>query len=129
MIKNKKKVFSLIFISYSLTVFTVSSIPRLNVPNLPDNISADKIAHFFQYLFFCIIYNKFRSSWDVSSKDILLELFFLGILISIFDELHQIPIPGRQFSWFDVIADLLGFFTYISFRLMRFNKRKVYALR
>ena len=36
-------------------------------------------------------------------------LIKLAAIIPLTDELHQIPIRGRDFSVFDIMADLLGF--------------------
>ena len=120
MIANKKKFYTILFIGYMALVFTVSSIPNLKSPQfLDDKISADKIAHCIQYFIFAFLYFQLRmhqkpthADKKIYSKFILIEIFFIGCLISYFDELHQIPI-GRQFSWWDMLADLVGFYTFI----------------
>lgn len=35
---------------------------------------------------------------------------FLGVLIALSDEIHQIFVPGRTFGWDDIWYDSLGFF-------------------
>ena len=49
----------------------------------------------------------------VSAKDIYLELFFWGILLPVFTEALQIPIRGREFCWYDILANQLGFYLFI----------------
>lgn len=148
----KKKTSTILFILYSVLVFTVSSIPRLSVSVYTPVISPDKLAHCFQYFIFAFLYFHFRFNqkkfnfvkrynnvnkydinhiYEVIRKDIYVELFFLSFLISIFDELHQIPIPGREFCWFDVIADILGIQLFILFSAIyykNFNLKKEKAV-
>jgi len=108
------KSITIIFITYSLLVFIVSSIPDLPQPDFIDTIiSADKIAHCLQYFLFSYLYYLFRKSRNVPKKAILIEIFFLGVMIAIFDELHQKPL-GRNFSYWDAVADLVGFFGFIT---------------
>ncbi|MBT4332008.1 MAG: VanZ family protein, partial [Candidatus Cloacimonetes bacterium] len=40
-------------------------------------------------------------------------LSVLAVIIPILDESHQILIPGRSFSYYDILADFLGFLTII----------------
>ena len=118
----RKHKFTILFIIYACLVITLSSIPNIPTPELPDKISPDKIAHFTQYFIFAFLYFKFRESRGGYKKDILIELFFLGILISILNELYQICIPGRTFSWWDTLANLFGFLSWIGLYLIK-NKR------
>ncbi len=144
----KKKIYLIIFILYSILVFTVSSIPRLSVSLPSPPIAPDKIAHFSQYFLFAMLYYLMRYSQLTDSfnkqfnksgnaknnkikpfirNEIYLEIFFLSFLLSILDELHQIPIPGREFCWYDVLADLLGFhfFIFSSIMLKKFKKKLI----
>ena len=117
-----------IFVFYSLLVLIITVYPRLDVPYIPSHLSFDKFAHTFMYFFFSYIYFRMRSqatneqasNWQdntsrkfLSKKEILLELFFLGNLISVFMEYIQKHIPGRSFCWFDILANLLGFYLFI----------------
>jgi len=110
---------TIIFIAYSLLVFTVSSIPMLPQPDFVEHIiEADKIAHCLQYFIFSYLYFLLRHSRGVPKKAILIEIFFLGVLIAIGDELHQKPL-GRHFSYWDALADLVGFFGFIGVSALR----------
>ena len=119
--KNKKRFYTISFIIYSIIIFGVSSYPRLAIPiKLHSSLlEPDKIAHFIQYFIFALLYFKFRQNRGIGEKEILCELFFLGMLIPIFDELHQILIPGRTFEWYDVVADLIGFYTFIISKIIQ----------
>ena len=111
----KKKFYTVAFIVYAVIVFTLSSYPRLNIPiSLHSKfLEIDKLGHFLQYFLFAFLYYKFRLHRGVAVRDVLIELFFLGFIVPLLDELHQIPIPGRTFEWFDVLADVLGVYCFM----------------
>jgi len=44
------------------------------------------------------------------SKKSLLATFLLTTLYGLFDEIHQLFIPGRAFDWYDFVADVIGGF-------------------
>ena len=50
------------------------------------------------------------------------KLYLLAVLVPLLDELHQIPIPGREFSVYDIFADFLGFLVIIL--IYRSRKKK-----
>ena len=102
-----------LFFLYSILVLTLTVYPRIDLPHIPSGLSADKFAHTAQFVLFSFLYYKMRKNKSISRKDILIELFFLGTLISVFLEYLQKPIPGRSFCWFDIIANLTGFYLFI----------------
>ena len=126
--KNKKQYYTVCFIIYSIIIFGISSYPSLNIPiKLPSSLfQPDKIAHFVQYFIFALLYFKFRLYRNIQEKEILCELFFWGMFIPIFDELHQILIPGRTFEWYDIVADMIGFYTFIISKIIH---KKLYSRR
>lgn len=87
-------------------MFTLTSIPRLSVP-VETVFGLDKLAHVFLYLIFAWLFIQMhdRTDWRRATNKLLL----LAAVVPLADELHQIPIPGRMFSIWDVIADLIGF--------------------
>jgi len=108
------KAVTTVFILYSLLIFTVSTLPILPSVDFVEHIvSADKIAHCLQYFIFSYLYFLLRRCRGVPKKAILIEIFFLGLLIAIFDELHQ-KLVHRNFSYWDALADLVGFFGFIT---------------
>ncbi|MDD2650632.1 MAG: VanZ family protein [Candidatus Cloacimonetes bacterium] len=40
-----------------------------------------------------------------------------------FDELHQLLIPGRSFSFLDILADMMGFATIILY--LNYRKKRI----
>ncbi|MCL1827303.1 MAG: VanZ family protein [Candidatus Cloacimonetes bacterium] len=124
--KNRKKLYTAIFFFYALLVFAVSSYPSLEIPfRLPSRfLQPDKLAHFIEYFIFAALYYLFRRQFQIRQKDILIELFLWAMIIPIFDEMHQLFIPGRSFEWYDVIADMLGFFTFIILNIIIYKTRR-----
>lgn len=104
--KSKKLlVYRLLFISWSITILVLTSLPKLKTP-AAGILAFDKLAHFFVYLVFAWLYVKISRQ---EFPQMFRTLMLLALIIPFADELHQIPIPGREFSIFDVIADMLGF--------------------
>jgi len=104
--KNKKlSIYRIIFICWSVIIFTLTSIPRLQSP-ASDIIEIDKLAHFGVYFVFAYLLVKISRR---DQKGLIRFLISLALIIPVLDELHQIPIPGREFCIFDIIADIAGF--------------------
>ena len=104
--KNKKLFFyRLFFIIWSLTILFLTSLPKLRTPSA-GILSSDKLAHFLVYMIFAFLYVKISRRNNLQTFRALLVL---ALIIPFADEVHQIPIPGREFSIFDIIADMLGF--------------------
>ncbi len=109
-----RKKYLILFILWTIILFTLTSIPKLDIPT-NDELNLDKVAHLFVYTLFAFLFVKmYKKKFFVLKR-----LLILAIFVPLFDELHQIPIPGRMFSYFDLIADILGFlivFLYFKFR-------------
>jgi len=123
--KAKYGFFTIAFFLYMVLVFTMAFYPRLDIPHIPKGISADKIAHLVQYFIFAFLYFKMREIQKVRRKYVYIELFFIGILVSVFTEKIQHLIPGRTQCWFDTLANLLGFYGFILFSMLVHRKRKI----
>ena len=96
-------------------ILLVSSIPHLPNPNITvsgHKIRVDHLIHWFQYmtLVFLMISWLFRRNPFLYRK-ILLYTLFLGILMGVGDEFHQILIPGRTFSYYDMLSNAFGVIT------------------
>ena len=98
--------FKITFYIWAVILFTLTSIPKLQSP-LDDSLNIDKLAHVIVYMIFAYLFMKMFYVEQYAQKLKLLSI--LAVLIPIFDELHQIPISGRSFSFFDILADFLGF--------------------
>ncbi len=104
------KTYRILFIIWCAVILTLTSFPKLKTP-VDDMVSADKIAHFGVYFIFAFLFIKMHLKEHLSRT--IKKLWYLAIIVPLFDELHQIPIPGRAFSVWDVFADILGFATLI----------------
>lgn len=98
--------FPLIF--YWLVLIIATSIPSNKIPNINLN---DKIEHLLAYFILgflfniaALVQNKFTF---LKEKAFFSTIIFLGVY-AIIDELHQLFIPGRDCSFLDWSADLLG---------------------
>ncbi len=118
-----RKVFRTLFILWSAVILTLTSYPKLQSP-LDDSLNFDKFAHVFVYLIFAWLFMKMHGN-SVDNKTIK-KLILLAVIVPVLDELHQIPIPGRSFSWWDILADMIGFWIII---LIYKNKIKAYNLK
>lgn len=108
----------IMFIIWALILFTLTSYPKLTT-GAPNIVGIDKVAHFIMYFIFAFLFMRMRK--DVNPKPQLRYLLILSLIVPIIDELHQIPISGRSFSVWDIVADLMGFFTV--YALYRFLKK------
>ncbi|MBC8384420.1 MAG: VanZ family protein [Candidatus Cloacimonetes bacterium] len=101
---------------WTIIIAVLTSYPKLQSPT-SQIINYDKIAHFMMYFIFSILFMKMHNPSDM--KKTIKKLYFLMMFVPLFDEIHQIPIPGREFSVYDILADLLGFAVIILFYRMR----------
>ncbi|MDA3814264.1 MAG: VanZ family protein [Candidatus Cloacimonetes bacterium] len=106
----KIKHYKIAFYIWTGILFTLTSIPKLQSP-INDSLNVDKLAHFMVYMIFAYLFMKMFDEKQFIKKLKLLSV--LAVIIPIFDELHQIPIPGRSFSYNDILADFLGFLAVI----------------
>ena len=95
-------------IIYSGIIFYVSSIPNLQAPFGIFNI--DKIIHILEYtLFGFLLARAIILSGHVSSKNVIWALVMAGsFLYGLSDEYHQSFVIGREASWGDLLADMVG---------------------
>jgi len=114
----KQKYFKIAFYIWTAVIFTLTSIPRLHSP-VHDSLNVDKLAHLLVYMIFAFLFMKMSAQEKYSHRLKLLTLF--AVIIPIFDELHQIPIPGRTFSFFDICADFLGFLAVIIYFKIKYK--------
>jgi len=99
---------------YCILIFYLSSRSKINIPIHKANI--DKILHFLEYAILGIL--SFRAFYNIRKK-LDLPIIFI-IFYSISDELHQSFIPGRDASFYDALADILGgIFGIIFFKLWK----------
>jgi VanZ family protein len=97
--------FKIAFWLWTVLLLTLTSVPKLKMP-IEHVLNIDKLAHLGFYaiwaLLFALMFHP--RTWITVRK----RLIILGMWVPLLDELHQIPIPGRMFSWWDLLADLIG---------------------
>lgn len=69
-------------------------------------LNIDKLAHLGFYTIWAVLFILMFNPriWYKTLR----RLIILAMWVPLLDELHQIPIPGRMFSWWDLLADLSG---------------------
>ncbi len=95
-------------IFWAAFIFFLSSVPHLKT-NSSHDYTFRKIAHFTEY--FIITFLSFRA-FKGSFRGEFFSLFFysasLSLLLAIFDEIHQLFVPGRTGAVGDVLIDAVG---------------------
>ena len=119
--KNAIKYWAPLYLYAALIFFTSSlsgPLPKLDVPQL------DKLIHLIEYAIFGLLASRaFRNSYrQAFLKNYKILAILLALVYGISDEFHQLFVPGRDFSIFDMVFDgiggMLGAFVY-SARLKR----------
>lgn len=92
---------------YSGIIFGASSLPGNQIP--PLFWGMDKIVHCVEYTLLGVLAFRALAGTTKLTCRRLLALVVLGVVLyGISDEFHQMFVPGRDFSWFDVLADGAG---------------------
>ena len=93
---------------YWFILFILTSIPTDALPTVG---GIDKIEHFLAYAVLAFMLGLafyFQSAFHLSLKLKFLFSFSISLTYGILDELHQIPIPGRYFDWWDLFSNFIG---------------------
>lgn len=98
-------VFKGMFWVWTVLLVTLTSVPQLKMP-IEHVLNIDKLAHLGFYTIWAVLFILMfhPRMWNTVRRRILL----LSLWVPLLDELHQIPIPGRMFSVWDLLADLVG---------------------
>lgn len=108
-LSNKKKYLYIPLGLYWLLILILTSIPGSHIPKL-FGIS-DKIKHIGAYLGLSFLLT-FALFLQKKYKNISKHSYIFALLVTsiygLFDEVHQIFIPGRSFDWWDLVADVVG---------------------
>lgn len=89
-------------ILWMLLIFVLSSIPGTVFPKIPFP-GLDKLVHLIEYGILGFL-------WVRALNGKIVSVILIGIIFGIFDEIHQIFVPFREFSVFDLIFDGIGVF-------------------
>ncbi len=90
-------------------IFYFSSLEKIELINkTPQFFLKDKIIHFVEYgILSLLVYNAFKQH-SFFNKDVIFYSIMFSFIYAITDEVHQIFIPFREFSVYDLIADFIG---------------------
>ena len=77
-----------------------------------------KLAHFSEYGLGGILFVALFTTYEWTDKKIIITSILLGIWYAVTDEVHQLMVPNRHGSLFDVYLDSLGFSTGVFFAMM-----------
>ena len=88
-------------------LFTLTHIPGGRLPKIPFVIR-DLLLHFFAFLILTILYMSAFPPRNKSLPQYLFPMFSILVVYAGLDELLQIPVPGRDGSLHDFLADVCG---------------------
>lgn len=92
------------FFLYLFLILIGSSIPSKSVPTF-FAFTWDKLLHVIEYFFLGVLgYRAYENKY----KYITIMISMFGIIFGCIDEIFQSFIPGRNPSYYDVIADSIG---------------------
>ncbi len=94
-------------ILYAMLIIGLSSIPGRSFPDIK-YLSQDKLIHIGEYLIFGILVGQVIAFRVTARSRIFLFTLLLAGAFGALDEVYQTLIPGRDNSYADWIADLLG---------------------
>lgn len=96
----------IILILWLGVIFAVSSIPGSTIPSAPS--ITPYIVHFCEYFVLGVILYYIAHAHDKPTEKVLIVVFIFGLLYGMSDEIHQLFVPGREFSLWDWAADIMG---------------------
>jgi len=119
MLKNGFIRWNLPAIIWASIILALTSYPKLTVPDLGFN-AIDKLAHIVVYFILAVLVTRALVRDNTNVKNgIFLKSFLINSGFAFFDELHQIPIPGRVGDILDFSADILGIlFALFAFKIL-----------
>jgi len=108
-LSNKKKFLYIPLGFYWILIFVLTSIPGRSIPKII--AVSDKIKHLGAYFVLAFLLNftlLIQNKYSLLAKKAAIFTFLITLLYGLFDEIHQLFIPGRFFDWWDFVADLIG---------------------
>ena len=94
-------------IVWAIIIFSISSTPGNELPSL--KFGLDKLAHITVYgIFSYLLLFAFANSSNKNYVQKIYYSFLISFLYGVFEEYHQLFVPGRFFSYVDMYANLIG---------------------
>ena len=106
---------------WMLLIFVLSSLHKVPFPFI-DKLSMDKIYHIIEYAILgYLILRVMEQGMRMYGGWMIILCILIGSIYGLSDEIHQILVPGRYFSWWDMTANIagtaLGSWIYLKIRL------------
>jgi len=90
-------------------LITFNSIPGHAIPQFVYSWHLDLFAHIGGYLIFSVLlFRLIQVRGSIDFKWTMLIVAAIAVILSVIDEIHQIPIRNRNFDLEDLAADMLG---------------------
>lgn len=94
-------------LAYMVLIFYMSSLPNASFNGINSSFGLnDKIEHFVEY--FVLGYLLFRLFRHYKKKNPGIKAVAISALYGLTDEMHQLFVPSRVFSFNDLLYDFLG---------------------
>lgn len=106
-LEEHKRTAWLLTICYMSLIFILSSMPRPPQP-LPPYEHIAVVEHMVEYAILCFLLSISLTDNPVINKKTLLFAVVIASLYGVSDEFHQLFVPGRVASIYDVFADCVG---------------------
>ena len=121
--KNKKIIFNVLKI-YWILLFVSTSYPSSSIPTFG---VGDKIEHMTAFFILGTLLNLtlvFQNKYPKLKEKNTLYTILIGSCYGIFDELHQLFVPGRSCDFLDFVSDFSGLVLAVVFiiLLLKVNK-------
>ncbi len=128
MVKNGFVHWRLPAIIWALVIIALTSYPTLSIPDWGFD-AMDKLAHFAVYFILALLVTRALVQDKIKvDNNIFIKSLVINSGFALFDEIHQIPIPGRVGDILDFSADILGILCALfAFKILHFFliRRKV----
>lgn len=108
--KHKVKLIYIPLAIYWVVIFTLTTIPGPSLPKVFVDLG-DKAKHFIAYTVLAVLVTlalRVQNKYFKLKEEYLKFAILFTAVYGIFDEFHQLFIPGRSFDLYDYAMDLLG---------------------
>lgn len=98
----------LLAVGFAVMILAVSSIPATRMPKSPTLWRWDKVVHATEYAILATLVFRAFATRGISIAKTLIATALLCSLFGVLDETYQSTVPGRDSSYFDMLADSFG---------------------
>lgn len=96
------------FILWTLTILVLTWYPKVEIPDIGIN-AEDKIAHMIVFSLWGVLMLRMLSKNEINRFSFAVKLLIIsGVVFAVIDESVQAMIPGRFFTIYDMLANVIG---------------------